>query len=139
MRFGEFDQKVWFAILKLSYKASEWSEAKELVSLYDYHALYYRATESVKALINPSGILSFSYCLSRLKPQLAKELPMRTVAMAQAEWCLKRKEEFAPYEWDRIKSWLRSKNGYHCGRRYAVEMSQYKKLTRGPKLRLTAA
>lgn len=57
MRFGEFDQKVWFAILKLSYKASEWSEAKELVSLYDYHALYYRATESVKALINPSGIV----------------------------------------------------------------------------------
>ncbi|KAF4737415.1 hypothetical protein FOZ62_013447, partial [Perkinsus olseni] len=113
MRFGEFDPEVWFAILKQSYKASEWCNAKELLSL--------------------------SYCLSRLKPSLAKELPMRTVAMAQAEWALKRKEEFAPYEWDRMKAWLRSTNGYHCGRRYAVQMSQYRKLTRGPELRLSAA
>ncbi|KAF4689300.1 hypothetical protein FOZ60_001777 [Perkinsus olseni] len=70
MRFGEFDPEVWFAILKQSYRASECCDSKELLSL--------------------------SYCLSRLKPSLAKELPMRTVAMAQAEWALKRKEEFAP-------------------------------------------
>ncbi|KAF4737026.1 hypothetical protein FOZ63_024772 [Perkinsus olseni] len=113
MRFGEFDPEVWFAILKQSYKASEWCDSKELLTL--------------------------SCCLSRLKPSLAKELPMRTVAMAQAEWALKRKEEFAPYEWDRMKAWLRSTNGYHCGRRYAVQMSQYRKLTRGPELRLNAA
>ncbi|KAF4652710.1 hypothetical protein FOL47_010896 [Perkinsus chesapeaki] len=110
--FKEFDQKVWFTILKHSSKSAEWCEAKELLSL--------------------------SYCLHRLKPSLAKELPMRTVAMAQAQWALKRKEEFAPYDWDRIRSWLRSRNGYHCGKRYVTEMAEYRKLTKGPSLRLSA-